>query len=130
MSFKSYSIDLSEICIFSFVCISFPFYIAFIVTLVKHRKNPELGAPFFKIVIATGLCDLLFVVHHYAFWKVPLFNLFPQFVKFGGIPLGRYGFFMIFVARMGQASSIFLMTINRLIVILNPITHHLVSCTS
>ena len=127
MTLTSELVILSELFIFIFVFTSFPFYLTFIMTLIKNRNHRELGSPFFKIAMATGMSDLIFVIHHYIFWKAPQLNLFPTLFITGGSILGQYGFGMIFFGRLGQAAGVLLMTLNRLTAVVKPFTHMIVS---
>ena len=107
-----------------------PFYILVLIVLYRRRKIEPFDSPFFKIVFIMGIVDIIYIVHMYAFVKLPFIAIFKDFYKnalhwshTNGHPgqnktlwnvwPSYYGFAMVQAFGMGQYFGISMTSLNR-----------------
>jgi hypothetical protein len=123
-----------DVILATFVFISLPFYILFLLTLVVYRKQEPFNSHFFLLSISLGIADIGTIIHSYLFIRMPGWGcpdwFWTFFINNGpkGSFLAFYAIALQFSLGLAQHLAVLLIGLNRLTMMtLNENTYNRVS---
>ncbi len=116
---------------FALSLISIPFYLLFLITIVRFRKIDPFKSSFFCICLSVGICDLISILNSWLLFRFPSFNWLglDQYAKDDtrGLILAKIATIISWHCGMHQHIAVATLAFNRLTALVFSGWHELVS---
>lgn len=112
-----------EYTLFGCFCVSLPLYIYLLIRLAfVPNSDAVLGSSFFKIVLSTGIADVLTAIQSYTYFKFRFWNVAFDF--YASIhPIFKYDLIFGYATTFAQSFGTLLLCINRYTAMIMPLRH-------